>query len=1185
MSDNETDKSPISTKRARESSMEEDVEERASKIDPKDQVKIITQLQQEHLSEGQTWYLISKNWFTRWRQYCSRLSSPQHDARKIGEQTNPGPINNQSILQANGKLVEGLKLNDTVFAVPEEAWKDLTEWYGSVTEPIERLVIKGADGELTVELYPPHFKLFVITDSTSTQLTRCPQFTLSEVSTVNDLVSTIKESLDLSQDAELQVWTLEDEPTTPIISSSVLQNASQIDTENGSASLSRSGQCNIAVAIKGDARFPSDVKQSDTSSVSSASSIFANGFNNLTTTSSASTPTSGSYSKFTRGVCGLQNLGNTCFMNSALQCLSNTPELTKWFLADNYKNELNRDNPLGMKGQVAEAYGELIEKLWSGHSHSFAPRDFKYTIGKFNSSFYGYQQHDTQELLAFLLDGLHEDLNRIIKKPYIELPDFDGMKDEEIAKKSWDYHRARNDSVIVDLFQGQFKSKLVCAECKNVSVTFDPFMYLSLPLPIKKKSKTTIVYVPYDPMKRMQRVVVTLSKDASIAHLQREVARMMSVEDPSTLLVVELFSHKIYKVFPQYEPVATIGSSDTIYVYQLPGPVPPAPKRKIKSYRFGKDDDDDNEDSTSEDDDQLIVFPVYCATVDKSEQATYTSPQQFGDPFVIGIPRKYCTNVDSLYRLLSQHVERYTHFKLFEEVNGDAEMEDEPPKYEAVVTNGHQQDMDIDEQQQQQPIHTAAAVTAAGGKKTEPMSNLFNIKVFSGGHTYGRHTEDLLPCTHGLTPWTDLRERAEEEQKQREEYERQQSQPDFDGNDTEGLPETENDDTEMEDSIVMSSSMQDEEEVENAAVNFYQNDTTATTYSPIINPATDNDTESILSNENNVGSKPESPVLDSFTTPPQLPNSYDTMSHKPTIPVKRKLTCPPSTIIRQGEGIVLEWTPKRAQQLFGESPFSSSNGVSGSGWEDIEELGDPEEAMAGPTDAKNKQQITLADCLNEFTKEEELGEEDLWYCPKCKKHQMATKKFDLWRMPDIMVVHLKRFSHSRTWRDKIDAFIDFPVESLDLTDRVLSINNKDALKEEDKLIYDLYAVDNHYGGLGGGHYTAYAQNFEDKNWYHFDDSHVSKVDVSDIKTSAAYLLFYKRRKPQNQVNEKCVEEIIQETKERQQAAEKQNETDNIMSDDQVLSAKEEDQDQASETNTITNRDELRQNNDDDIVTD
>lgn len=188
-----------------------------------------------------------------------------------------------------------------------------------------------------------------------------------------------------------------------------------------------------------------------------------------------------------------------------------------------------------MKGQVAEAYGDLISKLWSGLSASIAPRDFKYTIGRFNSSFSGYQQHDTQELLAFLLDGLHEDLNRIIKKPYIELPDFDGMKDKEIATRSWDYHRARNDSVIVDLFQGQFKSRLICNECKNVSVTFDPFMYLSLPLPIKKQSKTPIVYVPYDPSERMQRVVVTLSKEASIAHLQKEVAKMMSVEDPNSV--------------------------------------------------------------------------------------------------------------------------------------------------------------------------------------------------------------------------------------------------------------------------------------------------------------------------------------------------------------------------------------------------------------------------------------------------------------------------------------------------------------------------------------------------------------------------------------------------------------------------------------------------------------------------
>ncbi len=80
MSDSEVDRSSISIKRARESSIEEEEVGRALKIDPKDQVNIITQLQKDHFSEGQTWCLISKNWFTRWKQYCSRLGSPEQDA-------------------------------------------------------------------------------------------------------------------------------------------------------------------------------------------------------------------------------------------------------------------------------------------------------------------------------------------------------------------------------------------------------------------------------------------------------------------------------------------------------------------------------------------------------------------------------------------------------------------------------------------------------------------------------------------------------------------------------------------------------------------------------------------------------------------------------------------------------------------------------------------------------------------------------------------------------------------------------------------------------------------------------------------------------------------------------------------------------------------------------------------------
>lgn len=159
-------------------------------------------------------------------------------------------------------------------------------------------------------------------------------------------------------------------------------------------------------------------------------------------------------------------------MNSALQCLSNTPELRDYFMADVWKDELNEDNPLGMEGQVARAYASLISHLWSGNSSSYSPREFKATIGRFRPMFLGWSQQDSQELTAFLLDGLHEDLNRIQKKPYVEIPDWEGEATPERmwkhAEHMWDLYRRRNDSVMIDLFFGQFRSTLTCLECGKV---------------------------------------------------------------------------------------------------------------------------------------------------------------------------------------------------------------------------------------------------------------------------------------------------------------------------------------------------------------------------------------------------------------------------------------------------------------------------------------------------------------------------------------------------------------------------------------------------------------------------------------------------------------------------------------------------------------------------------------------
>lgn len=73
---------------------------------------------------------------------------------------------------------------------------------------------------------------------------------------------------------------------------------------------------------------------------------------------------------------------------------------------------------------------------------------------------------------------------RVHDKPYVELKDSDGRPDEVVAKEAWENHLLRNQSIVVDLFHGQLKSCVHCIECGHTSVKFDPFTFLSLPLPM-----------------------------------------------------------------------------------------------------------------------------------------------------------------------------------------------------------------------------------------------------------------------------------------------------------------------------------------------------------------------------------------------------------------------------------------------------------------------------------------------------------------------------------------------------------------------------------------------------------------------------------------------------------------------------------------------------------------------------
>ncbi|KAG8221069.1 hypothetical protein J3R82DRAFT_2584 [Butyriboletus roseoflavus] len=280
-------------------------------------------------------------------------------------------------------------------------------------------------------------------------------------------------------------------------------------------------------------------------------------------------------------VTGLKNLGNTCYMNATIQCLSATVPFARFFTDGRWKNAVNMVNPLGTKGSLARAFGQILYEMSHSELPHLTPSTFRKSICNHAGQFSGPDQHDSQEFLTFLLDGLHEDLNRVISKPNNESSpereaELEKLPQQIASEQEWEIYRMRNDSLIVDYFQGQFRNRMECLTCHHTSTTYNSFMYLSLPIPSIKGPSKVSLYSCLDAFVKEEVLEKSEAWHCPKCKALRSATKILSLSRLPAVLLIHLKRFSVKGPFTdKIETVVDFPIKSLDLTNYMPSPLPP----------------------------------------------------------------------------------------------------------------------------------------------------------------------------------------------------------------------------------------------------------------------------------------------------------------------------------------------------------------------------------------------------------------------------------------------------------------------------------------------------------------------------------------------------------------------------------------------------------------------------------
>ncbi len=519
------------------------------------------------------WCIISKVWWDSWRYFVGKMrQTSTHIQSAETPSADPGAIDNWVILKKTGakQLIPGYMTGQQLEVIPPTVYAAVHYWYGGGPKIMRKVVATANGSEL--ELFPLYLRVCTC-DSAGKKRLDEKEYLFSKSATIAEVAQELGE-VKFVDVQKVRLWNYAQELwrdqyiLSPEITleAAALQDGQlilmEISLNNGTWPRS---QLHSSLLEEADAGESDD-------SIASVS-----GKNNM---------------KINSGRVGLDNLGNTCYLNASVQALLHTSHLMDFFLAQTHMRHINVSNKHGYGGRLAYQFGRLANEVWSTTQRSITPRVFCGEVGSLNAQFAGHQQQDAQELLDFLLVGLSEDLNLVEDKPYMEMPDSDGRPESELADIWWGNHQKRDLSVITSLFSGQFKSSTAC-DCGHTSARYEPYTLLSVAIPEDIYRGITVhVFlreISYGIQCRVGVLRTGNLQDVVNALLAPDFKPSLNVGKCSQFVAAEVVSSRVKCLYPLTHELNTISDSDNIFLFEILNDERPRPQNESAACNTNED--------------------------------------------------------------------------------------------------------------------------------------------------------------------------------------------------------------------------------------------------------------------------------------------------------------------------------------------------------------------------------------------------------------------------------------------------------------------------------------------------------------------------------------------------------------------------------------------------------------------